>query len=159
MVEAHEDEPDANDIIEYKFDCPHNGSITRINFRSEIHIGQIEFICTSSMGNTTFGPFGGENGKPDSFHCPIEHYISSFHGSNTTKLNRLGIRCRHQKDMRSEFASDGDLGEENGIHIDMSELSIGARPASVTVRTVNNTYIDGIEIGYSNSFRRSKTSR
>lgn len=100
------------------------------------------------MGNTTFGPYGEGNGKPGSLSCPEQHYISSFFGSNTTKLSRLGIRCRHQDDIHSEGVLGGEFGEEIGTNFDDLALSIGAKPISVTVKTVNDSIVDAIQVGY-----------
>lgn len=133
---------------EFKIVCPYDGAITGINYRSGSKIDQLEFICTSSSGRTTFGPYGGNGGSAGSVNCLPGHYISSIYGKSGWRVDRLGIRCRAFNDMASEGVRQMDFGGTGGSDFDDLALSIGARPMSILVRA--GSEVDSIQITYGN---------
>lgn len=110
---------------------------------------QIEFVCTSSQGKTIFGPYGGNGGKAGSAHCPPGQYISSFYGRSAARVDRLGIRCRPQNDMRSIGTENGVFGGNGGQSFDDTALSDGHKIVSIKVRSADE--LDSIQITYGNT--------
>lgn len=134
---------------EFKIVCPHGGALTGINYRAASRVDQMEFVCTSSMGKTTLGPFGGNGGTVGSVHCPQGQYISSFMGRSAAGLDRLGVRCRPEGDMNVEGALQRQFGGDGGSEFDELALSIGMRPVSITIRAAQE--VDAIQVTYGNT--------
>ncbi|KAJ6647410.1 hypothetical protein Bhyg_02632 [Pseudolycoriella hygida] len=133
---------------EFNVVCPYDGAITGINYRFTSILHQIEFICTSSMGKSTIGPFGGDDGRSGKIECPQGQYISSFYGRSAIRVDRIGIRCKSQNDIISEGTPHSETGGSGGDIFDDLDLSIGARPVSILVRAGKD--VDAIQITYAN---------
>ncbi len=77
-----------------QFICPNQGVITGIKYRSAAHLDSIQFKCTSALGDTSFGPYGRNDGdEPVEENCPKGFYIGSIHGRSEATVYALGIRC------------------------------------------------------------------
>ncbi|KAJ6649087.1 hypothetical protein Bhyg_04320 [Pseudolycoriella hygida] len=135
--------------LENTLQCPSGGAITRVNFRSGNKVDQLEFVCTSSVGKSTIGPYGENGGHVGSLNCPEGHYVSSFIGRSGLKLDRFGIRCRPENDMNSEGVIVGQFGGWGGAAFDELAFSIGYRPISIKIRS--GDVIDGLQVTYGNT--------
>ncbi|XP_037030382.1 uncharacterized protein LOC119070179 [Bradysia coprophila] len=161
--------PRDKEII-HRIECPDKGMMSGINYWGMVSLGQVEFICNSSKGQITIGPYGvgdesNSNGISGSLLCPEQHCISSFYGSITTNLNRLGIRCRHEDDIDSAGTVLGEFGLDIGTNFDYLSQSLGARLMSVIVQTRNMTisvfksvYSNKTTLFKSNDFDNQPTS-
>lgn len=110
---------------------------------------QLSFVCTSWAGRTTFGPYGGSGGSPGTIQCPPRYYISSIYGRSNLRLDRLGIRCRHDTDMTSHGIDSGEFGSMGGTPFNDGAFSVGFRPIGISVRS--GDYLDAIQITYGNN--------
>ncbi|KAJ6649086.1 hypothetical protein Bhyg_04319 [Pseudolycoriella hygida] len=133
---------------ENAIECPYGGAITGVNYRAAQMVDQLEFVCTSSVGKSTIGPYGGGGGSPGSLNCPEGHYVGSFVGRSAAKLDRFGIRCRPENDMNSDGVIVGQFGGGGGTAFDELAFSIGSRPISIKVRS--GSVIDGFQVTYGN---------
>lgn len=153
--------------IKHTVVCPHNGDITGIKVRFGLYLGwrlfEIAFICTSSMGVTTFGPYGAarEFSVFASHYCRNGQYINSFFASisRNATLDAIGIRCRNQNDLKSvgcanPYNNSRFVVNEHSVRFDDQDYSIGARPVSVSVYVNRYSYmashVSAIQITYEN---------
>lgn len=100
------------------------------------------------MGRTTFGPYGSGGGSSGIVTCPDQYYISSIYGRSNTRIDRLGIRCRHHTDMTSHGLDSGEFGGLGGSVFNDVSLSVNARPIIITVKTGDD--LDALSITYRN---------
>lgn len=136
--------------VESTIICPFGGALTGLNYKVGKRIDQIEFVCTSALGQTTYGPYGDyTNGKSGSLHCPSGEYISSFNGKSYWLVDRLGFRCRPRNDMNSHGKVAGSFGFDGGADFDEVALSIGARPISIKLRLYEQFH--SMQVTYANT--------
>lgn len=92
----------------------------------------------------------GGGGNRGSVECPQRYYISSIYGRSGDKLDRLGIRCRHDTDMTSHGFDYGEFGGMGGRVFDDLDFSFGNRPIGISVRS--GDYVDAIQIDYGSTY-------
>lgn len=126
--------------------CPGYGAVTGVTYRSGAEVDQIGFICTSSLGKTSFGPYGGPGGSPGALNCPDGQYISSIYGRSGVRVDRLGIRCRLPSEINDSGRILGEFGGGGGGSFDDASYSIGTRPVSILVRA--GAGVDAIQVTY-----------
>lgn len=81
--------------------------------------------------------------------CPPGQYISNFYGGSGSRLDRLGIRCRPQNDVKSIGTDAGFVGGSGGTPFDEHALSQGYRIMSVKLRFGYD--IDAMQATYGNT--------
>lgn len=127
--------------------CPNNGAFTGITFWFASYVVYIQFICTSSDGETIIGPFGGYGGSPVEFRCQPGYIIGSLFGNSSSVVNGLGIRCVKYGDSdifteSDTFAIAGDPFHDGSYNTDYQ------RPLEILVST--DKYLTGIQVKYGN---------
>lgn len=125
--------------MEYTVTCPRNGVFTGIRYRSGTtsSVVQIALRCSGLDFVTTYGSYGGI-GTESYLECPTGQYISSIYGKSSTKLDRLGIRCRNQNDMQSAGDSLGEIGGTGGTSFDDLAYSYNGRPITIVIRATTS---------------------
>lgn len=109
----------------------------------------IQFNCTSSLGVTVFGPYGGTGGKgPFEERCPPGQYISSIHGRSAGKVDALGIRCSKVGQTGGSPKFDAHGGGGGSPFDDESYSRAGMRP--VLVKVSSGWEVDSIQMKYGN---------
>lgn len=114
----------------------------------------MEFVCSSSAGIVSFGPYGITTGTPGEFKCPSGQYISSLYGKAGDFISQFGVRCRK---ITEDLKGNGtDLGKvANGYDkrvwpaFDDWAYANGARP--VGGKIWDSVEVEAIQIDYANT--------
>lgn len=135
--------------------CPAEGVITGITYRSAERLHSIGFICTSSLGETIIGPFGGLGGSSGEERCPHGYYIGSIHGRCFETINKLGIRCDKIGQTGKSPKRDGHGGDYGLVFDDEHYAINGRRPVQIRLSVTDSvgwqhSEIQSIQIKYGN---------
>lgn len=123
--------------------------LTAITFRTGSHVDSVQFHCSSSLGESTFGPYGGNGGGEKlTDRCPPGSYIGSIHGKSGSKMDKLGIRCLKVGQAGLSPKRDAHGGSGGGDFDDQNFATRGRRP--VEIRIWSGWMVDAIQIKYGN---------
>lgn len=135
----------------YSMSCPNEGVVTGITYRAGSAVDALGFICTSALGETTFGPNGGTGGTAGEDRCPYGSFIGSIHGKyNGNSLSSIGIRCVSLAQMQNAgqaFKRDVHGGDTGTAFDDINFVAPGRRPMEVKW-WVDTTTVSAIQVKY-----------
>jgi len=134
--------------------CPAGGALTGIKYlvdpKSRL-LAQLTLICTSALGETLLGPYGGSKQYTDDDieKCDDDAYVSSIHGVyNDERVSALGLSCK-----TIDETDDGRKFEVHGRHagkeFDDLKYSSDGRPVEFIIRH-NPGVIRAIRVKYGN---------
>lgn len=138
----------------YSTSCPDEGVVTGITYRTGDSVDSLGFFCTSALGETYFGPYGGTGGSAGEEKCPPGSFIGSIHGKyDGNTLRNIGIRCVFVSEMQNPkqaFKRIVHGGGGSGTDFDdINFVEPGRRPMEIKV-WVDYSRISSIQVKYGN---------